>query len=235
MAVLRFDSIDFSFDDMLKNLRQKNGGREVSEEMARAAEEAYREGSKVLDLRSSVEIYGSRDCGKNYIALTRCGAEPERIYIGPKAGYLIPALEAAVVLSSAGAGITDLMNRYGEEGDYLTMYYLDAFGVQALAEVSQKARAFVESAASAKGWGVGPSMQPGSVDGWGVEGQRDLFRLGRGSEIGLDINDSSFLIPHISNSALIGIGPHYSAEKSGSLCRECPRWGDCLWSRENTL
>ena len=69
-----------------------------------------------------------------------------------------------------------LMDKYAATGDYLTMYYIDAFGVQALGEISAKARAYVETAAAGKGWGLGPSMQPGSSAGWGVEGQRDLFR-----------------------------------------------------------
>ena len=38
MTVLRFKGIDFSFDDMLANVRRKNGGREISEEMAAAAQ-----------------------------------------------------------------------------------------------------------------------------------------------------------------------------------------------------
>ena len=40
MTVLRFKGIDFSFDDMLANVRRENGGREISEEMAAAAAEA---------------------------------------------------------------------------------------------------------------------------------------------------------------------------------------------------
>lgn len=233
MVVLRSDSINFSFNEMLANVRRKNGGREISEEMEAAAAEAYREGAKVLDLRSSVEFYQECSVKGDYIEFSQNGEDIEKIDIGPGTGWLMPAVEAAVVLCTAGSGITELMDRYGADGDYLTMYYLDAFGVQALSEVSAKARAYVEAAAAQKGWGVGPSMQPGSVGGWSVEGQRDLFRLGRGADIGLSINDSAFLIPHISNSTLIGVGPHYSLKTLASMCRECPRFADCLWRREN--
>lgn len=232
MSVLRFHGIDFSFDDMLANVRRKNGGREISEEMAAAAAEAYREGMKVLALRSSVEVYSVVECGGGYVAL-ECRGAAEKLFMGESAGWLAPAAEASVVLSTVGGGITELMDKYAATGDYLTMYYLDAFGVQALGEISAKARAYVETAAAGKGWGLGPSMQPGSSAGWGVEGQRDLFRLGRGEEIGLSINDSSFLVPHISNSTLIGIGPHYSAASPQSMCGECPRFADCLWRKEN--
>lgn len=233
MTVLRFDSIGFSFDDMLENVRRKNGGRGISQEMADAAAEAYREGAKVLELRSSVEIYLTCAVKGNYIELSHGNGKTEKIYVGHSAGWLVPAAEAAVVLSTAGAGITELMDKYGASGDYLTMYYVDAFGVQALAELSAKARAYVEAAAAANGWGVGPSMQPGSVEGWSVEGQRDLFRLGRGEAIGLTVNDSAFLVPHISNSTLMGMGPHYSPDTPSSMCRECPRFSACLWRKEN--
>ena len=74
MTVLRFKGIDFSFDDMLANVRRKNGGREISEEMAAAAAEAYREGMKVLALRSSVEAYSVVECGGGYVSLEGCCA-----------------------------------------------------------------------------------------------------------------------------------------------------------------
>ena len=232
MTVLRFKGIDFSFDDMLANVRRKNGGREISEEMAAAAAEAYREGMKVLALRSSVEAYSVVECGGGYVSLEGCCAAG-KLFMGESAGWLAPAAEAVVVLSTAGCGITALMDKYAASGDYLTMYYIDAFGVQALGEISAKARAYVETSAADRGWGIGPSMQPGSSEGWNVEGQRDLFRLGRGEGIGLSINDSSFLVPHISNPTLIGIGPHYSAATPQSMCGECPRFADCLWRKEN--
>ena len=232
MPILHFDSIDFSFDDLLANVRRKNGGREISEEMTTAAAEAYREGMKVLELRSSVEAYGVVECGGGYVALEGRGVG-EKLFMGESAGWLAPAAEAAVVLSTAGCGITELMDKYAASGDYLTMYYLDAFGVQALGEISAKARAYVETSAAGRGWGIGPSMQPGSSAGWSVEGQRDLFRLGRGEDIGLSINDSFFLVPHISNSTLIGMGQHYSAATPQSMCGECPRFADCLWRKEN--
>lgn len=52
-----------------------------------------------------------------------------------------------------------------------------------------------------------------SVEGsWSVRGQSDLYRAGHGEALGLTLNDASFLLPHVSNSALIGIGPHYKGQ-----------------------
>ena len=69
------------------------------------------------------------------------------------------------------------MEKYSFEEEYLLMYYLDSFAVKAIGELSELLRRTVEEMAKERGWGVGPSMQPGSVTGWDVSGQSDLYRL----------------------------------------------------------
>ena len=79
----------------------------------------------------------------------------------------------------------------------------------------------------------GPFMQPGAVEGWSIEGQRDLFNMLGGQQLDLKINDAHFLIPYISDSAVIGLGAEYSSKNIGSLCESCPRFSSCMWRREN--
>ncbi|WP_392439036.1 hypothetical protein [Cloacibacillus evryensis] len=232
MDIVKFDLVGFSWQDMLAAAMNKGRRKKVSDDMSAAAQRAYEEGALVLEMQSVLEIYEKKSCWE-YVELSLPVCGTERIYIGLKAGYLDPAEEIAVLLCTVGKPLTALIHEYAKSEDYLMMYYLDVFGVQALGEISSKMRSRVESLALERGWGVGPSMQPGAIEGWGVEGQRDLYRLGHGEKIGLTLNDASFLIPHISNSAIIGMGPHYSDSKVGSMCHECPRKNTCLWRREN--
>ncbi|MDO5114504.1 MAG: hypothetical protein Q4D58_00265 [Synergistaceae bacterium] len=233
MALMKFDGVSFDWQALLDNSRKGGRRRKISDDMAGAARRAYDEGVKVLEMRAVMEIYKKEADDDEGITLSLPDGASERIYIGPRVGYLFPAHETAVLLCSVGEPLVTLMRDYAAAGDHLMMYYLDVLGVRALAEVSARMRAHVESAAKEKGWGVGPSMQPGSVEGWGVQGQRDLYRLAHGERIGLALNEASFLIPHISDSAIIGMGPHYSESRVGSMCHECHRRDKCLWRREN--
>ena len=233
MEIIKFETISFNWQDILANSLKKDKRKEASPEMAEAAEKAYIEGVSLLDMCAVVEIYKKDDNDGQYIILSLPGRDSDRVYIGPCAGYLMPADEVAITLCTVGAKLVARMSEYSSFDDYLTMYYMDVLGVQALAEVSARVRSHVESLALKKSWGVGPSMQPGSVDGWTVEGQKDLYRLGHGGKIDLSLNDSCFLIPYISDSAIIGLGQHYSSSKVGSMCDKCPRFKECLWRREN--
>ncbi|MEG1824758.1 MAG: hypothetical protein RRY12_02340 [Cloacibacillus sp.] len=235
MKILTLDEITFTPQAMFARSQKSRRRKSPSSEMIEAADRAYLEGLKCLEMRYVVEIYQKleNESDAENITLSLPGGSAEILHVGPRAGYLLPAKEIAVALCTVGTPLISLMNKYGESGDCLMMYYLDLFGVLALSDVSTAMRNYVADAASEKGWGVGPSMQPGSVAGWEVCGQRDLYRLGYGEKLGLSINDASFLIPHISNSSLIGLGPHYSANHVGSMCHECPRREECLWRREN--
>lgn len=233
MEIIKFAEVEFDWQDMLADSLKRGRRKKASDDMIVAVKRAYDEGGKVLDLKSVLEIYKKERDEEECIVISHHEGSEEKLYVGPRAGYLIPAQEVAVCLCSVGGPLVTLMHEYAKAEDYFMMYYLDVLGVQALAEISGKMRAHIELLAAERCWGVGPSMQPGSVDGWSVEGQRDLYRLGHGEEIGLSLNDSSFLIPHISNSSLIGLGPHYKENKIGSMCHECSRRDKCLWRREN--
>lgn len=232
--LLILENITFTWEDLLTNTK-KSRRREPSSEMREAAEKAYKKGLSLLDLKAVYEIYDVEGVeGNNSLTLrAENNAFTESIYIGPRISYLAPAVKAVVGLCTAGSSIVEAMDKYSSDEEYLLMYYLDVFAVKALGELSEKLRKRVEEIAAAKGWGVGPSMQPGSVTGWEVSGQSDLHRLGKGNTIGLRVNDSHFLLPRISSSTIIGIGPDYKDVKVGSMCHECIRRETCLWRREN--
>lgn len=238
MDIIHLNKITFTWNDLISQVTTKNhrNNKQPSKEILVAAERAYHEGMDLLDLKAIFEVYEKADLDFGSESLEVYLPEnknKKEIIIGPGAEYLMPAKEVVVVLCTAGAPIVDAIESYSRMGDYLTMYYLDAFAVRALADLLKYVRSHIEMLAAQRGWGVGSLMQPGSLIGWDVSGQRDLYHLGHGSRIGLTLNNAHFLLPHISNSTLIGIGPHYSGKNVGSMCHECPCRDDCLWRREN--
>ena len=232
--LLTLDKINFVWEDLTANMRA-SGRRKPNTEMLEAAERAYNEGINLLELKAVYELFDVEDIKENGSINIYPPNEDrkENLYIGPKVSYLEPAKQAVIALCTAGPKIVEAMEKYSLEEDYLSMYYIDAFAVRALGELSELLRSTVEMMAKEKGWGVGPSMQPGSVTGWDVSGQSDLYRLAQGASIGLSVNDSYFLLPRISTSTIIGIGPDYKDIKVGSMCHECVRRETCQWRREN--
>ena len=233
MEILEISGVSFGWEEMVSNALKKGRKRKPSEDMISAVKRAYEKGLVCLDMRSALEIYKKESDGDGYIVISQEGGTCEKLFVGSKAGLLAPAEEVAILLCTVGSRLIDSMRESEKAGDYLLMYYLDVFGVLALAGLSSKAHARVSEIAASKGWGAGPVMQPGSVPGWSVEGQRDLYRLAHGEKIGLTLNDASFLIPHLSESSLTGIGPHYGGEPSVTMCDDCPRRDKCLWRIEN--
>ena len=232
--LITLDKITFTWEDLIVNMKSK-GKRAPGPEMLEAAERAYKEGTGLLDLKAVYEVFDVEGIEEDKTLKLYLPAEDirENLYIGPRISYLEPAKKAVIGLCTAGAPIVQTMEKYASKEEYLLMYYIDAFAVKALGELSELLRRTVEEMAAEKGWGVGPSMQPGSVTGWEVSGQSDLYRLGKGETIGLCVNDSHFLLPRISNSTIIGTGPGYRDMKVGSMCHECVRKDTCLWMREN--
>ena len=236
MEIISLKEVSFKWEDLIPSTRQRVGKRGVSSDVSVIAERAYKEGTELIAPRAVFELYQKKSVNHEdkTISISLPGSDREEtLFIGSRVDYLMPAEEVIIALCTVGKPIVDAMTHYTDEGDQLMAYYLDVVGVRALGELSGHLRSHIEKTASEKGWGVGPSMQPGSVAGWDVSGQSDLFRLGHGDEIGLTINNAHFLIPHLSDSMLIGMGENYSNEKVGSLCHECPRHDTCLWRREN--
>ena len=229
------DRFDFalSWEDLLLVGRSKRG--RTSGEVTMFARRAWEEGLPLLDPKAAIELY---QCGKisqeaGTVELVAESGRDERLFVGPKVGYLAPAQQIGVVVCTIGGALENKMRAYSEAREDVLAYYFDVLGTKAVNVVNEASRTFLQEYAKERGWGVGPGMKPGSVTGWTVTGQRDLLRLSRGREIGMTINDSCLLIPFFSGSYIAGMGPDYGAEKIGSLCPECPRYETCLWRRES--
>ena len=114
----------------------------------------------------------------------------------------------------------------------MAAYMLDSAGVVALGAVGEALRCLVEETAAELGWGVSPSLSPGSLVGWSLRDQRALCGLLPLEKIGVHLNRSCVLEPHKSASGLVGLGPDYGTTRVGSVCKYCALQKTCWRRRE---
>jgi hypothetical protein len=155
------------------------------------------------------------------------------LHIGPKADLVAPARRVVVGVITIGPALERKVRELYAAGEHLTSYMLDSAGVVALGAVGEALRCLVEEAADELGWGVSPSLSPGSLVGWPLRGQRELCGLLSLEQIGVRLTDHSVLEPHKSASALVGLGPEYPSARVGSVCKYCALQETCWRRRED--
>lgn len=163
-------------------------------------------------------------------SLTGGQASSVMLTIGPKADLLTHAQRVLVSVVTIGPALEQRVQELQSAGDMLLAYLLDSAGVVALGAAGEAVRCEAENTATELGWGVSPSLSPGSLVGWSVRGQRELCALLPLDEIGVRLNQNCVLEPHKSVSALVGLGPGYETAKVGSVCKYCALQKTC-WRR----
>lgn len=156
------------------------------------------------------------------------------LHVGPKADLLAPAEQVIVGLVTIGPALEEEVRHLHDAREGLMAYMLDSVGVMALGAVGEAIRCLVEEAAGGRGWGVSPSLSPGSLVGWPLQGQREVCSLLPLDSIGVRLNDHCVLQPHKSASTVIGLGPGYDSTRVGSVCRFCALAETC-WRRREDL
>ncbi len=155
------------------------------------------------------------------------GSGPVTLRMGPLADLMEEAKQALAGVVSIGAELDEQCRRLTHSGEPLASYLLDTVGVVALGKVGETIHRLAETEAERRNWGVGPSLAPGSLDGWPIEDQVKLCSLLSLDQIGVRLNDSGVMVPFKSASALIGSGPGYSSRSVGSTCRFCTHAQTC--------
>jgi hypothetical protein len=153
--------------------------------------------------------------------------------IGPKADLLAPAEMALVSVITIGPALEEQVHQLQVAGEGLLSYLLDSAGVVALGAAGETLRCLAEEAAAERGWGVSPSLSPGSLVGWPLRGQRELCALLPIEKIDVHLNQHHVLEPHKSVSALVGLGSGYESNKVGSVCKYCALKDTCWRRRED--
>jgi hypothetical protein len=167
------------------------------------------------------------------VVLASPDGQESLLRIGPKADLMAPAKRALVGVITIGQALEDKVHELHACGDSMMSYLLDSAGVVALGAAGEALRCLVEEAAAELGWGVSPSLSPGSLVGWSLLGQRELCALLPLDEIGVRLNAHYILEPHKSVSALVALGPGYDTPRVSSVCKYCALQKTCWRRRED--
>jgi hypothetical protein len=159
--------------------------------------------------------------------------------LGPHADLMSAAQMALISVGTIGDDLDGAVAELNAKGDLLGSYFLDSAGVVALAEVGRAVRERAEAEAERLGWGVSPSLGPGTLAGWPLEEQRDLWPFledGAGdgaAALGVVLSESGVIKPHKSATGLIGLGAGYRTRRVGSVCGFCQLHHTCWRRRRN--
>lgn len=152
--------------------------------------------------------------------------------IGRKADLMAPARRAVVGVVTIGPALEQKVRELQAAGDSMMSYLLDSAGVVALGAAGEALRCVAEETAEELGWGVSPSLSPGSLVGWPLRGQHALCGLLPLEQIGVRLTKHAVLEPHKSASGLVGLGPGYESTRVGSVCKYCALQKTCWRRRE---
>jgi hypothetical protein len=211
------------------------GQRRIQPAVLRDAEEAIVLGQTLWQPAALYDWFDVRVLDGERVTLASAngsGAEAV-LHVGPRADLLAGARRALISVATIGPALEERVRELQAAGENLKAYLLDNAGVVALGCAGEAIRGVVEEAAAEMGWGVSPSLSPGSLVGWSLRGQRDLCALLSLEQIGVALNEHCVLVPHKSASALIGLGPGYDSNHVGSVCKYCALQDTCWRRRED--
>ena len=157
------------------------------------------------------------------------------LQIGRKADLMAPARRAIVGVVTIGPALEQKVRELQAAGESMMSYLLDSAGVVALGAAGEALRCLAEEVAEELGWGVSPSLSPGSLVGWPLRGQRELCGLLPLEQIGVRLTKHTVLEPHKSASGPIGMGPGYESTRVGSVCKYCALQKTCWRRREEPV
>jgi hypothetical protein len=230
--VLRDVPILVTAEELLQS-QQRNRLARPNPALRAAAEGATALGRTLVQPAAVVGDFEVRGIDGERIDLSRASADGAKsLTIGAHVELLVPARRVIAAVATIGPALERRVSELSAEGETLLAYMLDCFGVMALGAVGEALRRLAEQRATELGWGVSPALSPGSLEGWPVEGQRELCALLPLEEIGVRLTHLYVLEPHKSVSMIIGLGPGYESKHVGSLCRFCSLAETC-WTRRD--
>ena len=133
--------------------------------------------------------------------------------------YLAEAEYYAVMVATAGHEFQKMQFEVKDSGDIYKEFLLDSIGSAIAESVAACTCQKIEEAASCQEYGVSFPYSPGYC-GWHVSEQQKLFSLFPvASPCGIQLTDSSLMIPIKSVSGIIGVGSHVrKLEYTCGLC-----------------
>ncbi len=226
MPILQDVTITFTAEELLA-AQGRNEGRPG---LVASTEEAIALGQTLF---APVAIYDEFEVRGVTGERVELAVDSAGLTVGPKADLLAPAQRLLVVVYTIGPALQARVGELYRAGELLISYMLDCAGVMALGLIGERVRRLAGEQAAGRNWGVSPSLSPGSLVGWPVQGQRELCALLPLADIGVQLNRYCVLEPYKSVSLVIGLGPGYESHEVGSVCRYCALRDTCWRRRES--
>ena len=225
MPILRDVAISLTVEELLVAQKQS----ELQPALVAAAEEAIALGQTIFAPAAVYDEFEVRSVAGERVELA---VDSAGLTVGPKADLLAPAKRLLAAVYTIGPALETRVGELYRAGEPLLSYMLDCAGVMVLGMIGQRLRRLAEERATEHGWGVSPSLSPGSLVGWPLQGQRELCALLPLADIGVQLNQYCVLKPHKSVSMVIGLGPDYETHQVGSVCHYCALRDTCWRRRE---
>ncbi len=226
MPILQDVTITFTAEELLA-AQGRNEGRPG---LVASTEEAIALGQTLF---APVAIYDEFEVRGVAGERVELAVDSAGLTVGPKADLLAPAQRLLVVVYTIGPALQARVGELYRAGEPLLSYMLDCAGVMALGLIGDRVRRLAGEQAAGRNWGVSPSLSPGSLVGWPVQGQRELCALLPLADIGVRLNKYCVLEPHKSVSMVIGLGAGYGSHEVGSVCDYCALKDSC-WRRRRS-
>ncbi len=227
MPILNNIEISLNPEKIALSLNRGRENKNVIQGLTEALDEAVKLWNP-LALYRVVEVVGVT--GETIKLVSEKAGREVTLRLGPKADIMAPAEKAVISVSTIGPALGEEVDRLNKAGQMLESYFLDSVGVTGLGEVGRAVRLEVERLAREMGFGVGPSLAPGSLVGWPVSGQGELLSLLDLETIGVVLNPHGLLVPFKSASGFIGLGREFPSQRVGSVCKYCSL-ADTCWRR----
>jgi hypothetical protein len=137
------------------------------------------------------------------------------------AQLLTQAEKVAVFVLTIGSHLEDKANQMARDGLMLQATVLDAIGSQLTGRLAELVEDEIDDLARARGFNISRRFSPGYCD-WDVSQQKMVFKVLKGSCAGIELTDSSLMVPRKSLSGVIGIG--YGDVARYNPCPACDRY-----------
>ena len=126
----------------------------------------------------------------------------------------------AVILFSCTCGeeVEKLSKSYIRDGHGLEGFIVDLIGSELAESITEFLHNYIENTVALAGYGVSNRFSPGYCN-WPVSDQHLLFSLLKDNNCGIELTQSSLMLPIKSVSGIIGIGP--SLKRTDYKCRIC--------------
>ena len=140
--------------------------------------------------------------------------------------FLKKADELAVFLCTLGPAISETAKKELYEGDPVKGYILDTIGSIAVDVIMDKVQDELKEMKAKEGKKITNRYSPGYC-GWHVQGQQKLFTFLQNNHSGVELTESSLMMPAKSISGLIGIGENVRFNQySCNICNQ----KDCIYA-----